>query len=81
MYQDGHRFSRGNAWSGEKKWIKAVDYNTGALLWRKETPVAPLSYAMCERGVFYHNGRQIVCLDVRSGKEIHLRGIKRWKYT
>jgi len=68
-YQGGHRFSPGNAWTGEKKWLKAIDYDTGRCIWKKETPIAPLSYAVTERGVFYHDGTGIVCLDHRTGGE------------
>jgi outer membrane protein assembly factor BamB len=70
LYQGGHRFSGENAWSGQKKWVRAVDPETGEELWKFETPVAPLSFAVNEYGVFLHDGTVIVRLDGNTGKMI-----------
>jgi len=60
-YPETTRFG-GNDWRGQKKWIRAVDPETGGHLWDHETPVAPLSFAVTNRGVFFHDGKQIWCL-------------------
>lgn len=70
LYEGEHRFSLENAWSGQKKWIKAVDPETGEELWKKETPIAPMSFVVNERGVYFHDGQYIFCLDLKSGREI-----------
>ena len=70
MYLGAHRFSKENAWSGQKKWIRAVDPETGRQFWELETPIAPLSFAVTDNGVVFHDGKQIVCLDTKSG-ELH----------
>ncbi len=68
-YPETTRFGR-NDWRGQKKWIRAVDPETGKHLWDHETPVAPLSFAVTDRGVFFHDGKLIQCRDLKSGKEL-----------
>jgi outer membrane protein assembly factor BamB len=68
LYPEQTRFGR-NDWRGQTKWIRAVDPETGKHLWDVETPVAPLSFAVTERGVFFHDGKALRCLDLAEGKE------------
>jgi len=70
LYQTGHRYSEENAWAGEEKWIRAVDPESGSELWRHKTPVAPMSFAVSDTGVFFHNGRCIRALDCSTGKDL-----------
>jgi outer membrane protein assembly factor BamB len=70
LYQTGHRYSEENTWAGQEKWIRAVDPESGNELWRHKTPVAPMSFAVTERGVFFHNGKFIRALDCETGKEL-----------
>ncbi len=69
-YQTGHRYSEENAWSGQKKKICAVNPETGKILWKLETPIAPMAFAVSERGVFFHDGKRIRALDTGTGKEL-----------
>jgi len=70
LYQTGHRYSEENAWAGQEKWIRAVDPESGGLLWRRKTPVAPMSFAVSDRGVFFHDGKCVRALDCDTGKEL-----------
>jgi len=70
LYQSGDRFSRGNAWSGQTKSVRAVNPETSEGLWKFETPVAPLSFAVNDYGVFLHDGANILKLDRKTGKTI-----------
>lgn len=70
LYQMGNRYSAENAWAGDEKWIRAVDPESGRQLWRRRTPVAPMSFAVSDRGVFFHDGKCIRALDCVSGKEL-----------
>jgi len=70
LYQKGHRYSDENAWAGQEKWIRAVDPESGNELWRHKTPVAPMSFAVSDRGVFFHNGKCIRALDCGTGKQL-----------
>ncbi|NQT85170.1 PQQ-binding-like beta-propeller repeat protein, partial [bacterium] len=69
MYPETTRFGK-NDWRGQKKWIRAVDPALGKHLWDIETPVAPLSFAVTEKGVFFHDGKDLRCLDQAGGKEL-----------
>jgi outer membrane protein assembly factor BamB len=68
MYPEKTRFGK-NDWRGQKKWVRAVDPVSGKHLWDVETPVAPLSFAMTDKGVFFHDGKNLRCLDPAGGKE------------
>jgi len=65
LFNGRHRFSPENAWAGQKKWLRAVEAESGRQIWALETPVAPLSYAVTERGVIFHDGKDVA---VRPGK-------------
>ncbi len=70
LYQTGHRYSDENAWAGQEKWIRAVEPESGNELWRHKTPVAPMSFAVSDRGVFFHNGKCIRAFNCRTGRQI-----------
>ena len=69
LYQTGHRYSAENAWAGDEKWIRAVDPESGRELWRHKTPVAPMSFAVSDRGVFFHDGKCVRALDCGTGSQ------------
>ncbi len=54
-------------WHGEKRNILAYDAESGRLLWKLETPVAPCSLAVDATRVVFHDGAKLVCLDRRNG--------------
>ncbi len=58
---------------GEKA-VLALDADTGRLLWKKDgTKASGLrTYSLCADGdrVFYQNGKEIVCLDLGTGREL-----------
>jgi len=68
-FQQGHRYSRNNAWAGQEKWIRAVNPETGEERWKLKTPIAPMSFAVSDRGVFFHDGGCIRALETGTGKE------------
>ncbi|MFC1806271.1 PQQ-binding-like beta-propeller repeat protein, partial [Planctomycetota bacterium] len=68
LYPERTRFGR-NDWRGQTKWLRAVDPKTGKHLWDLETPVAPLSFAATDKGVVFHDGKHLRCLDCSTGKE------------
>lgn len=53
---------------GDPKKIIAVDTTSGKVLWTNETTVAPITLAVDQQRVIYHNGLNVVCLDRQSGK-------------
>ncbi|MHC4354513.1 MAG: outer membrane protein assembly factor BamB family protein, partial [Planctomycetota bacterium] len=51
--------------------IIAVNSNTGELLWRVQSiHLVPHSLAAADGRLCYHDGEQVVCLDLRSGNEL-----------
>ncbi|MFW6162496.1 MAG: PQQ-binding-like beta-propeller repeat protein, partial [Planctomycetota bacterium] len=56
-----------------EKSIVVVEAATGKLLWRREDQhtqaVMPTTLAVSGGRVFFHNTRQVVCLDARTGRE------------
>jgi len=57
------------AWDEGKRWIMAVKAETGALLWKKQYPVAPLTLAADRDHVFFHDGEKVMCLNRHTGEE------------
>jgi len=52
------------------KRIVAIEAETGKRLWERIGPrVSPLSLGALNDNVVYHDGEQIVCLDLKSGEE------------
>lgn len=57
-------------WDGSKRRILAVDAGSGQILWRKESPVLPLSMAVDAPRVYFHDGERILSLDCKSGSPV-----------
>ena len=52
------------------KSIVAVEAATGKQLWKHDAPkISPLSLSALKNNVVYHNGSELVCLNLRSGKQ------------
>jgi len=57
-------------WSGQTRWITAVNADTGAQLWRVQRPVAPMSLASNDQGVFFYDGQRVIRLSKTDGSQI-----------
>lgn len=55
------------AWDASPRAVVAVQADTGQRLWQTPSPVAPLTLAVDDSRVFFHNGQQVVCLDRQTG--------------
>jgi outer membrane protein assembly factor BamB len=55
------------AWDGQKRHIVAVDVESGKVLWKRETTVAPLTLAADAQRVYLHDGERLVSLDRSNG--------------
>lgn len=49
--------------------IMAVSEDSGEILWKCETQIAPLTLTVGDRNVFYYNGNQMVALKRENGKQ------------
>lgn len=54
-------------WTGEAKRVMAVDAGSGRILWERQTSVVPLTLAVDEARVYFHDGKQLVCLGRTDG--------------
>jgi outer membrane protein assembly factor BamB len=55
-------------WQGKTIRIVAVQIDTGQVLWNHPTPVVPLTLAVHDGAVFFHNGQSVVALDGQTGE-------------
>ncbi len=57
-------------WDGAVRSVLAVAADTGKVLWRKQRRVVPMTLAVDQGRVFFHDGQKVVCLDRTSGREM-----------
>ena len=57
-------------WDERPRRMMAIKADTGQLLWNKEYRVVPLTLAADMKGVFFHDGEKVVCLNRRSGQQL-----------
>jgi len=57
----------GGLWGEAPRFVMAVDAASGRTLWKKETPIMPVTLAADKQAVYLHDGRNVVCLDRQSG--------------
>jgi len=58
------------AWDRAERSILAVDADSGAVLWKQDRRVAPLTLAADRDRVFFYDGEKVVGLNRKSGAEI-----------
>ena len=57
-------------WDERPRRIIAIKAGTGEVLWSKEYRVVPLTLAADMKGVFFHDGEKIICLNRKSGAQL-----------
>ena len=57
-------------WDERQRRIIAIKAGTGEVLWSKERRVVPLTLAADMKGVFFHDGEKIICLNRKSGAQL-----------
>jgi len=56
-------------WNEQPRQIVAVDAQTTDVLWKVDSPVAPLTLAADSERVFFHTGEKLVCVDSDTGQQ------------
>jgi len=69
VWDNTNRANREWAWDMEARSIVAVQADSGKVLWRKETRVAPLTLAVSPERVYFHDGEKVVSLNRKNGQE------------
>lgn len=57
-------------WDEQNRRLRAIDAETGEMLWEVSVPIAPLTLGADPDGVYFHDGDSVVCLDRTDGSEI-----------
>ena len=57
-------------WDEKPRRIVALQPETGNVLWQKEAVVMPLTLTVDARAVYFHDGKSLVCLDRKDGKQL-----------
>ena len=57
-------------WDETERRIMAMEADTGEVLWSSSQHVAPLSLAIGEDGVYFHDGMRVVRLDRQTGRKM-----------
>jgi outer membrane protein assembly factor BamB len=68
VWDNTNHANRDWAWDGQKRHVVAVDVETGQILWKRETAVAPLTLAADAQRVYLHDGEKLVSLDRSNGE-------------
>jgi outer membrane protein assembly factor BamB len=70
VWDNSNHANKDWAWDEQPRHIVAIEADTGEVLWKKDTPVAPLTLAADAQGVYFHDGRNVVCLNRKSGQQM-----------
>ncbi len=70
VWDNTGRANRDWAWDEAPRHILAVEAESGKLLWKKDTPVAPLTLAADKERVAFHNGDKVIALNRGTGEEL-----------
>jgi len=69
------RVARDWAWNRKPRRLMAIDAGSGRVIWRTERIVVPLSLAVADGRVVFHDGEKVVCLNAADGKQAWSRSI------
>jgi outer membrane protein assembly factor BamB/ubiquinone/menaquinone biosynthesis C-methylase UbiE len=58
------------AWDEQPRHIVAIEADSGNVLWKKDSPVAPLTLAADAQSVYFHDGQKVVCLNRKNGQQM-----------
>ena len=64
------RIMREFPWDEKSRNLRAVRADTGEVLWTAKTPVAPLTPAVDDKRVYFHDGDKLVALDRKTGRRL-----------
>jgi outer membrane protein assembly factor BamB len=67
VWDNSNHANKGWAWDGQKRHVVAVDVESGKVLWKRETAVAPMTLAADGQRVYLHDGERLMSLDRRNG--------------
>ena len=66
---DQRRVGQEWRWNEKPRQVMAVKADTGEILWKHETVIAPLTLSANGKNVYYHNGKRVICRDRKTGEQ------------
>jgi len=57
-------------WDKKPRQLQAIDAESGKPLWKAEYSVAPLTPAVDDKGIYFHDGKKLVGLDRKTGEKL-----------
>ena len=69
-WTESGRANRRWGWAGKPQQIKAIQADTGKVLWAKKTAIAPITLATDGRRICFFDGASVVCLDTAGGRKL-----------
>jgi outer membrane protein assembly factor BamB len=69
VWDNPTRANRDWAWDQANRWVMAIEADSGAVAWKKERRVAPLTLAAGRDRIFFHDGDKAVALSRKTGDE------------
>jgi outer membrane protein assembly factor BamB len=64
---DQARVRKDFAWNEKERSVVAYDLQTGKMLWKRDSKVAPLTLSADDQNAFIHDGEKVVALDRYTG--------------
>ena len=58
------------AWRGEQDQLKAIDAETGRVVWETTVAVAPMTLTVDDKKVCFYDGQSVVALDRQTGQRL-----------
>jgi outer membrane protein assembly factor BamB len=68
VWSNSNHANKDWAWDQQPRHVVAIDAESGKILWKKESLVAPMTLAADSRGVYFHDGEKLICLDRKNGE-------------
>jgi outer membrane protein assembly factor BamB len=70
VWDNPNRANKEWAWDEANRWLMAVRADSGAVVWKQQRRVAPLTLALDQNRVFFYDGEKVVCLSRQNGEEV-----------
>jgi len=67
--QEVIQMHQSQSWGPEPRTVMAVDAETGVVRWRKSSRVTPMTLALDDRQVYFHDGEKVICLGRADGAQ------------
>ena len=68
VWNNSNHANRDWAWDKQQRHVVAIEAESGKILWKKDSLVAPMTLAADSQGVYFHNGEKLVCLNRKNGE-------------